>query len=88
MTATGILKNIWKDGFATGPEDGGSIADDAIEKKWMEIWLFHANTTRFAAAMAGGGDYGVYANGRYHLNKKILELNDWYQLRKKLITSK
>jgi len=84
LTATGILKNIWKDGFATGPEDGGSLADDAIEKKWMEIWLFHANTTRFAAAMAGGGDYGVYANGRYHLNKKILELNDWYQLRKKI----
>ena len=84
LTATDILKDIWKDGFATGPEDGGSLADDAIEKKWIDIWLFHANTTRFAAAMAGGGDYGVYADGRYQLNKKILELNDWYQLRKKI----
>jgi cytochrome c553 len=86
LTATDILKNIWKDGFARGPGVGGSLADEAIEKKWMDIWLFHANTTRFAAAMAGGGDYGVYAGGRYQISKKILEINDWYQLRKETNT--
>jgi hypothetical protein len=60
---------------------GGNPFDEAIEKKWTDIWLFHANSIRFSAAMAGGGDYGVFANGRYHLSKRILELNDWLRLR-------
>ncbi|SDB61490.1 hypothetical protein SAMN05660653_03202 [Desulfonatronum thiosulfatophilum] len=27
--------------------------------------------------MGGGGDYGVFAEGRYHITKAILELNEW-----------
>ncbi|MBE9544064.1 MAG: hypothetical protein IMF02_06185, partial [Proteobacteria bacterium] len=41
-------------------------------------------TIRFASAMGGGGDYVVYANGRYHLTQAVLEMNDWLNLRKKL----
>ncbi len=81
LTATGLLKEIWQKGYA---QNGESPFDEAIERKWMDIWLFHGNTIRFAAAMAGGGDYGVYANGRYQLNKKISEINDWYQLRNQI----
>ncbi len=33
--------------------------------------------------MGGGGDYGVYAGGRYQLTQALLELNDWQKLHKK-----
>ena len=34
--------------------------------------------------MGGGGDYGVYADGRYQLSQALLELNDWLNLRRKI----
>ena len=61
--------------------------DEAIEKKWTDMWQLYANTTRFASAMGGGGDYGVYAGGHYQLTQALLELNDWLNLQKKLDTS-
>lgn len=81
LSATGLLKEIWRYGYA---QNSDSLFDEAVEKKWMDIWLFHGNTVRFAAAMAGGGDYGVYANGRYQLNQKISEISEWYLLRKRI----
>jgi hypothetical protein len=30
--------------------------------------------------MAGGGDYGVFAGGRYQQSQAIAELSDWYTL--------
>lgn len=41
------------------------------------LWLCYANTIRFASAMAGGGDYGVFANGRYIMSGALMELKDW-----------
>jgi hypothetical protein len=32
--------------------------------------------------MGGGGDYGVFADGRYALSKSILSLSDWFNLHK------
>jgi len=58
-----------------------------IEKRWTDTWQFHANTIRFASAMGGGGDYGVYADGNYQLAQALLEMNDWLNLRRKLNTS-
>jgi hydroxylamine dehydrogenase len=81
LAATGIMQDIWKLGLA---DRQNSIYDEAVERKWSETWLFYANTIRFASAMGGGGDYGVFADGRYHLSKNLLELNDWLDLRKKL----
>ena len=78
------MKEIWHAGFADGLGSGGSPFDEAVERKWTDIWLFHANTIRFSSAMAGGGDYGVYSNGRYQLTTRILQLNDWLKLRKKI----
>jgi hydroxylamine dehydrogenase len=80
-TATQIMENIWKHGFA---DKKGSPYNEAIERKWSDSWLLYANTIRFASAMAGGGDYGVFAGGRYQLSKTLLELNDWLELQKKL----
>jgi hypothetical protein len=81
LTATRIMEDIWRYGFA---DPKGSPYDEAIERKWSEAWLFYSNTIRFASAMGGGGDYGVFADGRFHLSKTLLELNDWLNLHKKL----
>lgn len=81
LIATGIMEDIWQGGFAdlkTNP------FDEAIEKKWTDTWQFYANGVRFASAMGGGGDYGVYADGRYQLTQALLEMNDWLNLHQKL----
>ena len=78
LTATQLMQTIWKDKLAQGLEQGGNPFDETPEKIWTDLWLFHANTIRFSSAMAGGGDYGVFAQGRYQLSQKIRELRDWY----------
>ena len=77
---------IWDRGYAEGPARNGSLFDEAIERRWSDIWLFHANTVRFSSAMAGGGDYSVFANGRYQLSKEILELKDWLNTKEKVLS--
>jgi len=37
--------------------------------------------------MGGGGDYGVYADGRYQLAQALLEMNDWLKLYQKQSSS-
>jgi hypothetical protein len=84
LTATNIMRQIWKHRFARGPADGENPFDEAVEKKWVLTWLFYGNSIRFASAMAGGGDYGVFAGGRYQLSQTIVELNDWLNLRQQV----
>ncbi len=72
--ATKILQDIWSEGFESGLPHNESIFDEKAERMWTTIWLFYANSTRFASAMAGGGDYGVFANGRYQTTEQITEL--------------
>lgn len=69
LTATRIMLKAWQDKLA----DNGNIFDESIEKQWIQQWLFYANSTRFASAMMGA-DYGVFANGRWHLGKTIQDL--------------
>jgi len=87
-TATDIMQEIWKHGYAEGIAKGGSPFDEAVEKQWSDTWLFYANTIRFSSAMAGGGDYGVFSNGRYQLSKEIQALADWLETRKLLVPIK
>jgi hypothetical protein len=82
--ATDYMSTIWKQGLAQGLGQDKSLFDEAIEKKWSNIWLINANKIRFASAMAGGGDYGVFAQGRYSLSKKITEMHDWLVFHNKL----
>ena len=82
--ASEVMGDIWRDGLA---DFKANPFDEAIEKKWTDAWQLYANTTRFASAMGGGGDYGVYAGGRYQLSQALLELNDWLNLRKKMDVS-
>jgi hydroxylamine dehydrogenase len=79
LTATNILAKAWENGAAEGLPQGGDIFDQAIEKKWVEQWLFYGNSTRFASAMAGA-DYGVFANGRWYMSKNVQEMLDWLHL--------
>jgi len=76
LTATKIMLEAWNKGAAKGLKDKDSLFNEAIEKKWVEQWLFYANSTRFASAMAGA-DYGAFANGRWYMSKNIQELHDW-----------
>jgi hydroxylamine dehydrogenase len=80
-TAAQLMEDIWQSGFADKKD---SPFNEAIERKWSDIWLFYSNSIRFASAMGGGGDYGVFADGRYQLSKTLQELNDWLEMRKKL----
>lgn len=71
LTATEILKGAWDSKVA----DSANLFDEAIEKKWVEQWLFYANSTRFASAMIGA-DYGVFDSGRWSMSKNIQDMLD------------
>jgi len=76
-TATDLMREIWKKGLAEGPEKKASLFDEPIERMWSGTWLFDANNIRFTSAMAGGGDYGVFAEGYYNLSRRLTEMNAW-----------
>lgn len=82
LTATRILSDAWEHGFAKGLAQNDSIFNESIEKKWIEQWLFYANSTRFASAMSGS-DYGAFENGRWHMSKNMQEMIEWLESRKK-----
>jgi hypothetical protein len=81
LTATRILLDAYDSGVARGPADKDSLFNEGIEKMWVEAWLFYANSTRFSSAMAGA-DYGVFANGRWWMNKNIAEMADHLKMLK------
>ncbi|MDO9585854.1 MAG: multiheme c-type cytochrome, partial [Syntrophales bacterium] len=75
-TATDVILTAWKKGLAKGLDKKDSIFNEAIERMWVEQWLFYANSTRFASAMSGA-DYGAFADGRWHMAKNIQQMADW-----------
>jgi hydroxylamine dehydrogenase len=82
LTATGVLLAAWEKGVAKGLSQNDSIFNEALEKKWVEQWLFYANSTRYSSAMIGA-DYGVFANGRWYMSKNIQEMVDWLHFKMK-----
>jgi hypothetical protein len=82
LTATKVLLAAWDKGVAKGLAQKDSIFNEAIEKKWVEQWLFYANSTRFSSAMMGA-DYGAFANGRWYLSKNIQDMVDWLESKQK-----
>lgn len=71
--STDLLIEIWNSGYA----DNSNLFDENIERYWTEIWLIYANSIRLSAAMSGGGDYGVFADGRYQLTNKLIYMQEW-----------
>jgi hypothetical protein len=84
VEATKIMLDIWKGGYEKGLPQQANIFDEEGERMWTTVWLFYANSTRFASAMAGGGDYGVFANGRYQTTEQMNELLERLKLYKAL----
>lgn len=82
LASTRIMLDIWNEGLAKGLGQNASPFDEYIEKKWIAGWLFFANSIRFASAMAGGGDYGVFANGRFQLAENLREILEWLKLKR------
>ncbi len=80
-TATQQMQIIWQKGLAQDASSGGSLFDEYIERRWSDSWLLYANSVRFVSAMAGGGDYGVFDDGRYQLTRTIMEMRDWQAAR-------
>ena len=74
LTATRVMSEIWAEGLAE-PENP---FDEYPERLWCDQWLFYANTVRFASAMGGGGDFGVFADGRYQTTRHLMKLEDWF----------
>jgi hydroxylamine dehydrogenase len=83
LTATQIMSAAWEKGLAKGLAQKDSPFNEALEKKWVEQWLFYANSTRFASAMMGG-DYGAFANGRWYLSQNIEEMVEWLKTKETL----
>jgi hypothetical protein len=81
------MKEVWAAGLAKGLDQKASPFDEGIERRWADSWLIYANTIRFSSAMGCGGDYGVFADGRYELNKAFMDLHDWLELRKQVRSS-
>ena len=77
MVATRIMEAAWKEKAAAGPPQG-SLFDEAIEKKWIEIWLFYANSARLASAMSGA-DYGVFDQGRFYMTRNMADMVNWME---------
>jgi hypothetical protein len=73
LAATRILIKAWEKGVAEGLPQKKPLFDDAIEKKWVEQWLFYANSTRYASAMMGA-DYGVFDRGRWFMSKNLQDM--------------
>jgi len=84
LTLTDTMNEVWTRGYAKGLGQGENPFDEAVERCWSDAWLFYANTVRFASAMAGGGDYGVFADGRYQLSQSVLDLHEWLEQRRKM----
>ncbi|WP_419658918.1 hypothetical protein Dvar_77820 [Desulfosarcina variabilis str. Montpellier] len=85
-TITELMTEGWRRGYAQGLDQGGNPFDEHSERLWSDAWLFYANTVRFASAMAGGGDYGVFADGRYQLSRTMADLHKWLAQRRMLET--
>jgi hypothetical protein len=88
LAGTRIMFEIWRLDLAefkwndTGP--AGNPFDEAIERRWSDTWLIYGNHIRFASAMGCGGDYGVFAQGRYDLSKTFMEMSDWLKTGKRM----
>jgi len=83
LTATLLISEIWNQKLASGLPQNDNPFDEAIERDWTKVWLFHANSIRFTSAMAGGGDYGVFADGRFQLTEQIVKLQEFLSRYKK-----
>ncbi|HUX06552.1 MAG TPA: multiheme c-type cytochrome [Acidobacteriota bacterium] len=71
-TATKLMVSAWQAGLAKSDDNP---FDEGLERKWIEQWLFYANSVRYGSAM-GGPDYSAFKNGWYYLTKNLQDMKD------------
>jgi hydroxylamine dehydrogenase len=69
LAATQLLVDAWNKGLA----DPSNPFDEIIEHKWLEQWLFYANSVRYGSAMSGP-DYAAFKNGWWKLTKNLEDM--------------
>jgi len=84
VVGTNMLVQAWAKRYAQGLPQKSNIFDEGIERDWVSMWLFYANSTRFSSAMGGGGDYGVFSNGRYQMSEMLIKMHSWMELQDQL----
>ncbi|MFC1714475.1 multiheme c-type cytochrome [Candidatus Poribacteria bacterium] len=70
LAAAQLMKKAWKDGLA----DNSNPFDETLEHKWLQQWLFYANSVRYASAMTGAPDYAAFKNGWWELTRNLAEM--------------
>lgn len=76
LAATQLMQKGWNQKLA----DPANPFDEALERKWIEQWLFYANSVRYSAAM-GGPDYAAFKYGWWDLTKNIQDMKEAIELK-------
>lgn len=77
LAATKVMLDVWRDKI----ENNENPFDEPLELKWVNQWLFYANSIRSASAMIGP-DYATFKNGWWQIVKNLKDIEDYYQLKK------
>lgn len=72
LAATQRVRQAWERRLA----DPANLFDEPIEIRWVSQWLFHASTTKLAAAMMAP-DYRTFKHGWWELNRNLAEMEQW-----------
>ena len=81
LTATQIMQKAWENGHA----NKNNPFDESLEHKWIEQWLFYANSVRYASAMTGAPDYATFNNGWWNLTKNLQDMQSAISLKGKTV---
>lgn len=71
LSSTLLMKKGWDSGLA----DPSNPFDEALERKWVEQWVFYGNSIKYAAAMIGQ-DYAAFKNGWWKMSKGLHDLHE------------
>lgn len=72
LASTQLMAAIWEAGLA----DNTNPFDEAIERTWIEQWLFFGNSIKLASIMAGP-DYAAFKNGWWDITKNAHAMKDF-----------
>jgi hydroxylamine dehydrogenase len=75
-TTTKLMGSAWEGGLAKKDNP----FDEGLERKWIDQWLFYANSVRYGSAM-GGPDYSAFKNGWYYLTRNLRDMKDMIDLK-------
>ena len=76
--ATQLVQRAWDEKI----ENPKNPFDEGIEHRWIEQWLFYANTMRYSAAMTGAPDYEAFKHGWWDMSKNLVDMKDMLELKK------